>query len=358
MKSVLKLVGIIAIMVVIGFSMTGCDGLFKTDDGSGDPGGDGTGSNENPWENAKTVTVGYSSPHTIASSGEHWFKFAGTGEPVIFETTGNVVDTYIAYDTSPGSYLWYGNDNNGEGYNALCSFTATSGTTYWIRITPRSGTSGTYTFVVTAPTFNIRTNPIAVTAGYSSSHVINSSGQHWFRFQGTGNSAVFETEGNVVNTSISIYIGDNTNTFLTHNNRISVTTISGTEYYVRITSNNSGTYIFKVRNGSGDGSSGYYAIPVMVGYSSSHTFNLSSDECWFSFMGTGNTVIFETEGNVVDTYIGYDTSPSYLWYGNDNSGEGYNARCSVNTTLGTTYFIRITARSGTSGTYTFVVRNP
>jgi hypothetical protein len=356
MKNFVKWFGIIALVAVIGFSWIGC---LPVEENAGDPGGDGTGNNENPWENARTVTVGYSSPHTIASSGEHWFKFLGTGEPVIFETRGNVVDILIEYGTSPSSIWYNSNDNSGEGYNALCSFTATSGTTYWIKITPRSGTSGTYTFVVTAPTFNIRTNPITVTAGYSSSHVINSSGQHWFCFQGTGNSAVFETEGNVVNTSISIYIGDSTNAFLTHNNRISFTTISGTAYYIRITSNNSGTYAFKVRNGSGDGSSGYYAIPVTVGYSSYHTFNLSSDEHWFSFLGTGNTVIFETTGNVVDTLIEYGTSPSSVWYNsNDNGGEGYNARCSANTTLGTTYFIRITARSGTSGTYTFVVRNP
>jgi hypothetical protein len=306
MKNVLKLAGIIVLAAVIGFSMAGCFPI----DSAGDPDGNGTGGSGDPWDNAKIVTVGYSSSHTIASNGQHWFKYVGTGEPVIFETKGNVVDTYIGYGTSPGSYLPGGNDNSGEGYNGLCSLNTTVGTTYWIKITPRSGTSGTYTFVVTAPTFNIRTNPIQVTAGYSSPHVINSSGQHWFSFQASGNSIVFETEGNVVNTSISIFIGDSTSEFLIHNNRISFTTISGSTYYIRITSSSngsydssSGTYTFKVRNGSGDGSSGNYAIPVTVGYSSSHTFNLSSDELWFSFLGTGNTVIFYILCNVVDTYI-------------------------------------------------------
>ena len=53
---------------------------------------DGKGSSR---ERAIPVTVGFSESYTIQSSGEHWFKFIGTGEPVIFETKGDVVDTYI-----------------------------------------------------------------------------------------------------------------------------------------------------------------------------------------------------------------------------------------------------------------------
>jgi hypothetical protein len=155
MKNVFKLFGIIALAAVIVFSMAGCD--FQNDPDAGDPDGNGTGGTGNPQDNAKTVTVGYSSSHTIASSGEHWFKFIGTGDPVIFETEGNVVDTYMGIwdDYSYiGSYLLtvgFGlgnNDNSGEGNNALCSFNTTSGKTYWIKITASSGTSGTFTFVV------------------------------------------------------------------------------------------------------------------------------------------------------------------------------------------------------------------
>ena len=248
MKNFAKLMGTIAFVAVIAFSMAGCE-IFPNDDdpngnGNGGNGGGGSNTSGSTRENAISVTVGYSSSHTISSSGTHWFKFVGTGDPVIFETRGDAVDTYIAVfegNATRGN----GDDNSGAGSNALYSRNTTSGTTYFIRIETRSGTSGTYTFVVTAPTFNIRTNPIVVTAGYSSSHIIDSSGQHWFRFQGTGGSVVFETEGNVVNTSISILVGDSTGTFLTHNTRISFTTISGTTYYIRITSSNSGTYTFK-----------------------------------------------------------------------------------------------------------------
>jgi hypothetical protein len=110
-----------------------------------------------------------------------------------------------------------------------------------------------------------------------------------------------------------------------------------------------------VRNGTGDGSSKTYAIPVTVGYSSPHAIT-QSGEHWFSFRGTGNTVISETTGSVVDTYMEiYNETGSRVSY-NDNGGDGSNALVSLNTTLGTTYFIKITTRNNTSGTYTFVVR--
>jgi hypothetical protein len=58
----------------------------------------------------------------------------------------------------------------------------------------------------------------------------------------------------------------------------------------------------------------------------------------------------------VDTYIAVFEGNATRGNGDDNSGAGSNARYSRNTILGTTYFIRIETRSGTSGTYTFVVK--
>jgi len=313
----------------------------------------------NTQSNAILVTVGNTSSHTISSNGEHWFKFVGTGDPVIFETTGDVVDTYMTVVT--GSIHLYLNtpcdDNSGEGSNALCSFTTTSGETYWIKVTARSSTSGTYTFVVKSPTSNLRANPIMVSVGNSSSHTIFSNGTHWFIFTGTGERVFFETEGNVVNTNMGIYIGDNISSSYSNGNNkgINFITVSGTTYYIKITGN-SGTYTFNVRNGTGDGSSRYNAIEVTNGYSSSHTIT-SSGETWFIYSGTGNMVTFKTIGNVVDTYITVNVEGSY-WssdYSDDNSGDGNNALCSFTTKSETNYWIKVTARSSTNGTYTFVV---
>jgi hypothetical protein len=233
----------------------------------------------------------------------------------------------------------------------LVSFNTTSGTTYIFKIIPQSGTSGAYTLAVTAPTANIRTNSIPVTVGYSSSHTIYSSGQHWFSFQGTGNSIVFETQGNVVTTNMLFYVGSSGSSILTDKSRISFSTVTGTTYYIQITGN-SGTYTFSLRNGTGDGSSRSYAIPVTVGYSASHTISYSGEH-WFSFYGTGNPVIFETTGNVVDTYIEFYAG-YYGWSG--SGGAGSNARVSFTTTLGTTYIFKIIPQSGTSGAYTLVVQ--
>jgi len=360
----IKLFGLIVLVAVMGLSMAGCDFLFGENDQDGNGGSGGNGSSGGAGstkEKAMSVTVGNSSSHTISSSGTHWFKFVGTGDPVIFETTGNVVDTYINVEYTTTSFVPRSDDNSGDGSNALLGFTSVLGETYYIRITARSGTSGTYTFVIKAPTSNLKANPITVSVGNSSSHTIFSSGTHWFKFTGTGNRVFFETEGNVVNTNMSIYIGDSTSQIYSKssgNKGINFFTIVGTTYYINITGNrngNSGTYTFNVRNGIGDGSSKYNAIEVTKGYSSSHTIT-SSGEHWFMYMGTGNNVTFKTTGNVVDTYINVEyTTTSFYPQSNDNSGDGSNALLSFTSALGETYWIRITARSSTSGTYTFVV---
>jgi len=339
---------------------SGGRGDNSVDDPSNGGGGGGSSNNSNTTrEKAILVTVGNSSSHTISSSGEHWFKFVGTGDPVIFETTGSIVDTYITVfeenSTVSGNY----DDNSGEGSNALYSFTTKSGVTYWIKVTARSSTSGTYSFVVKAPKSNLRTNPIAVSVGNSSSHTIFSNGTHWFVFTGTGERVFFETEGEAVNANMKIYIGESTSYLYSKesgNKGINFITVSGTTYYINITGN-SGTYTFNVHNGTGDGSSRYNAIEVTNGYSSVHTIT-SSGEHWFVYQGTGNKVTFETTGSIVDTYItifeeNFTASGNY----DDNSGEGSNALYSFTTKSGVTYWIKVTARSSTSGAYTFVVKS-
>jgi len=307
-------------------------------------------------DKAISVTEGYSAFYTISSSGEHWFKFTGTGDPVIFETTGDAVDTYINVYVGNSTYSGTYDDNSGDGNNALCSFTTKSGETYWIKVTARSSTNGTYAFVVKTPTSNLRTNPITVSVGNSSSHTIFKDGTHWFIFTGTGERVFFETEGNVVNTNMSIYIGDNTSSLYSNGNNkgINFITVPGTTYYINITGN-SGTYTFNLRNGTGDGSSRYNAIEVASEYSSSHTIT-ASGEHWFIYYGTGNKVTFTTMGNLVDTYINvYVGNSTYSGTYDDNSGDGNNALCSFTTKSGETYWIKVTARSSTNGTYTFAV---
>jgi hypothetical protein len=307
----------------------------------------GTGNGATTKESAILVTVGFSASYNIGFNGEHWFKFVGNGEPVMFETKGNVVDTYINLD----GYWWGYDDNSGEGSNALISFNTDLGETYYIKITPQNGTNGVYTFVVTKPTFNIRTNSITVVVGNSSSHTIYAGGTHWFKFVGDGKRTFFETGGNVVNTNISIYKGDDDRALYNGQNGVNFITISGQTYYISIRGN-SGTYDFKVYHGTGDGSSQYYAKEVAKGYSATHTINYKGEN-WFIYQGTGLPVIFETKGNVVDTYINLD---GYWWGYDDNSGDGSNALISFDSVLGDNYLIKVTPQSGTSGTYTFIVR--
>ena len=151
-----KFVNIATVVVISVFFLVGCvaeDPANNSRNGGGDDNGGSSNSNTttvvgNTKNNATLVTVGNSSSHIISSSGEHWFKFIGSGDPIIFETTGDVVDTYMTVETE-NSYLYTAtDDNSGDGNNALCKFTTKSGETYWIKITARSSTNGTYTFVV------------------------------------------------------------------------------------------------------------------------------------------------------------------------------------------------------------------
>jgi hypothetical protein len=268
-----------------------------------------------------------------------------------------VVDTVLrgwVGDNPEWLFADFSDDNSGEGSNALVSIATTSGTNYFVRITATSSTSGTYTFVVTEPTSNLRTNPITVTVGNSSSHIINSSGTHWFRFTGDGSRVFFETGGNVVHTNIRIFIGDSSSAIFVGNNGVNFITVSGQIYHISITGN-AGTYTFNLRHGTGDGSSQDNAIEVLKGYSASHSIT-STGEHWFIYQGTGNPVTFKTTGNLVATTITVWINNEWLSSNNSSGGgEGSNALVTRATTSGTNYFVRVTARNSTFGTYTFVV---
>jgi len=371
MKHIFKMAAVVALALTF---FAGCSYPDDSSDGgsssgSNSGGGSSSGSNNSGNTNNTTVekaimvTVGDSSSHTISLNGQHWYSFLGTGETVNFETTGKV-DTYMEiWDKHSGAECECGlptsDDNSGEGQNALVSLKTTAGTTYFIRITPKNSTDGPYDLIVKASTINTRTRPIPVADGYSSSNTISTSGEHWFSFQGTGQTVTLEAKSNVVTADIDIYIGENTSSTFSAKNKISFTTISGTTYYIKITGN-SGSYIFNMSNGGGDGSSPSYAIPVAVGDYSSHTISLNGKH-WYSFLGTGETMIFETTGKV-DTYMEIWDKHSGaececgLPTSDDNSGEGQNALVSLKTTAGTTYFIRITPKNSTDGPYDLIVK--
>jgi hypothetical protein len=155
MKNLVKFFGIIALVLIVGFSIVGCDNPTNDDPGGTNNGGNNNGGNNNgggggagsSQEKAIPITVGYSSSHSINQSGQQWFKFVGNGEPVIFETEGNIVDTYMAIWINDSWLSSYSDDNSGAGSNALCTINpTTSGTTYYIRIETRNSTSGTLDF--------------------------------------------------------------------------------------------------------------------------------------------------------------------------------------------------------------------
>ncbi len=330
---------------------------FETTGGTTPGGGGGVAGSTNTKETALLVRENNSYTQTIGYNGEHWFKLVGTGsEPVIIETKGDVVDTYMEVEYETTSFYPRSDNDGGEGKNAKLTFNAVSGETYFIKITTRSGTYGAYTFVVTkVDPCNIQTNATPVLVGSSTRRSIYPNCQHWYTFVGDGSRVSFEAEGGVVNATIRVYKGTSA-IYSEYNKKISIITIPGQTYDIQITSNNSGTYTFKLSNGPGDGSSKYDAIEVVRGGSYTSTIDYDGEN-WFMYQGTGlPPVTFETIGNVVDTYmeVAYETT-SFYPYWNDDGGDGKNARLTFTAVLWETYFIKITQRSQTRGAYTFVV---
>jgi len=315
-------------------------------------------SNEYTQNNPRVITLGTTN-HIISNGNEQWFKFNGTGSSIVFETIGNIVDTYIIIFEEKIIATSWSDDNSGDGYNALYAINTTFGLPYFIKIETRNNTYGSYNLVVTEAISNIRTNPMIITTGSTLKQTIIGGyiGQHWFKFIGTGENVIFESIGNVVNTNIELYIEDETRAVFSNNKKISISTVIGKNYFIKIYSLNSGTYSFNIINGIGNGKEMSFSIPIEIGHNSFYTVNELGEEYWFSILGTGNTIVFETQGNTINTFISIfpETNTAATSWTDNDSGEGLNAKFTLNTTYGILYFIKVESYFTLSGSYSFIV---
>ena len=256
MKNMLKLCGIISLIMIIGFSLIGCDTLSGNDDKNGSTGGPGSSSSRaieltyNTWLNANI-------PESGNDPRERWFKFTATANNQNIYFRGSGWHMSLAFGG-----LWvqlYDNNLNTIGSEALChngqsiSRAVTNGYMYYIKIRPFSIYGGDFQIGFTdfpalpGTVFN-QLNENTWMNGYIPSSDSGASQEQWFRFTANGNPQYIHAGFNTL-TSFWIQLYDSnffvvgSTTSLNNSTQYTSRVVSiGSIYYLKVSSGNSGTY--------------------------------------------------------------------------------------------------------------------
>jgi hypothetical protein len=365
MKNTIKLFGIAVIALAIVFSalsLTGCEEPSNNDNGdSTTPVSTDISLAEGVWANGSISEDG---------DGEQWFKFTATADTqYIHFNPGALTNVSIQlYDTSKETAV--GGLTN---YNASLSTsrTLTSGTAYFIKVTPYNSTdNGAYQIafntLITPPaipaiTLPTEQNTTALTANtWANGSISDGKYEQWFKFTATAATQYIHfNSGTLYDVYIQLYnatgttVLDRTNLF-SGTQTTSRTLTNGTAYFIKVTLSN-------------NGDSGAYQIafntsttaPAITLPTTSATINegewvdgsiSSGGEQWFKFTATAATqYIHFNPGDLNDVYV-------QLY---DNTGITSGARAnlsasSTNTsrtlTNNNVYHIRVIP-SGGSGAY-------
>jgi hypothetical protein len=260
-----------AVVAMAVLFLSGCDLLF-----GGLFGGDGFEPNDSS-ASASSISIGSPQFHTLQPVGDtDWVSFSVTaGSSYLVETApgnGGNVDTVLAVYNSGLSQIGR-NDDGGSGLYSRLSFTASTGGTYFARVTP-FGSSGTGSYSITVTrtsTGSSGSNDTAAGAqliivGDTFSGSISPSGDvDWLRFSASaGTTYVIETRSrssDTVDTVLELYDTDGS-TLLERNDD------SGSGLYSRIVAgpsliDTSGTYYIRIR-GFGNTSTGDYEASVTI----------------------------------------------------------------------------------------------
>jgi hypothetical protein len=209
--------------------------------------------------NAVPLTANTWADGNIPTSGDRqqWFSFTATSSTqyIHFDPTGTLKDVYVQVYTSGGTAS--GDRTNLYGSTTRTSRSLTSGQTYYIKVTPYSG-SGTYRIgfnTSTIPPFPPPTTATLTANTWADGNIPTAGGEQWFTFTATASTQYIylsSITGTLTNVYVQVYnssgatVGSQTDFSLT--NRTSRTLTSGQTYYIRVTpyrssgTNSSGTY--------------------------------------------------------------------------------------------------------------------
>jgi hypothetical protein len=337
MKKIFKLIGIIALVAVIGFSFAACD------DSDGDGDGDGVGGGGAATASVTGVTL---NKNDISLSVWETATLTATVAP------GNAKNKTVSWSTSDETKATVANGVVTAVATGTATITVTTEDgnftdTCSVSVLPSIIPSGT---TVTKLTENVWTD----------GNLPTSSDEQWFKFTATASTQfihvslgtlnalyvqVYNSSGFPVQSETNLYTGSSTR-------YISRTVTTGQEYYIKIRPYNSG---------------GTYKIGFNT--SSLQTFNLttltenvwadgnlptSSDVQWFKFTATADTQFIHVSlGTLNDLYVQvYNSSGSTVGSETRLYSNISNKYVSLSVTVGQVYYIRVRPYdSSKSGTY-------
>ncbi len=322
------------------------------------------------------VTVGSSSTGRIETSGDSdWFAVtltAGQSYQFRLMSTG-LTDAYLRLYSSSGTLITSDNDSGG-GTNALISYTATSGGTYYLGASDSSTGTGSYSVsaaTVTTDDYAASSSTTGrVTVGSSATGRIESSGDHdWFAVTlSAGQSYQFRLTSTSLDSYLRLYSAGGS--LITYNDDgggglnslITYTATSGGTYYLDAADYSSGTgsYTISAATTSVDdyAASTSTTGSVAVGGSATGRIETTGDNDWFAVtLAAGQSYQFRlTSTGLSDPYLrlyssGGKAGATTVVASDNNSGGGTNALISYTASSSGTYYLGASDYASGTGSY-------
>ncbi len=311
---------------------------------------------------------------TIATAGSaQWYSFTATAAShYVHLKSGTLSNVYIQlYDgngNTIGNRINLGNNPSSTQYNSL-----TSGTTYFIKLTPYSSSStGTYQIGFTSVSGEPGTlagiagaAPVTLDA-WTSGNIATAGSAQWFSFTATATTHHVQLKaGTLYSVYVQLHdisgnkIGDRINLANNPTSTQYESLTSGEAYFVKVTpysSSSTGTYQIAATTISGEpgtltGIAG--ATPLTLDTWTSGTIAAAGSEQWFSLSATATThhVHFKG-GSLSDVYVQLYTSNGNKVGLRTNLYSATRSAQYTSLLNGQAYYIKVTAYSSSStGTY-------
>jgi hypothetical protein len=367
------------VVLLVSFTLfLGCSG--GGDDGGGGGGGGGAGGGGSDNKNPIQLTEGVWTDGSIAAGGEQWFKFTATNEVLqsqyIHIELGTLTDLYVQVYGADGTTKVGSQANiyNSSSNKYVSPYSILGGTTYLIKVWPKSSSdSGTYQILFnkssTAP-IKLPANAIELTANVWTDSKFTTSGSHWFKFTATVNATqyIHINRLTIKGVSVQLYNSEGnqvkSESFPNSSNKkyIDPTVTSGTDYYIKVTSNYSSSPNGIYQIGFNDSTTPPKkitlpfpdAVELTAGIWTDGNIPASTDEQWFKFKATVSSQYIHTVSvTLIEFYSQlYDSEGNQI--GNNElfqpsmTSRYYNR----SVTVGNDYYIRIwSAEEKYKGTY-------
>ncbi|NGZ26866.1 MAG: hypothetical protein G8345_08250 [Magnetococcales bacterium] len=324
---------------------------------------------------------------TVDSSGDQdwWRVLLSANTSYLFSmgaANASSLDTYLRLLDNSGSQITY-DDDSGDGYNSLISYTPTSSGTYYISAQGYSSSTGDYTLSVNnngseIPASTDTTNALTINGEAATSTIGTSGDQDWWRtVLSAGTSYTIQLNANASSLDAYLRLLDSSGSVITYdddsgeglNSLINFTPTYDGTYYVSAQGygSSSGSYSLQI-NSTSDNTNNNDDLPANTSTSgrltinsspASGTIELSADQDWWQVvLNSGVAYRIQqngTSGSTLDTYLRLlDGSGSQLTY-DDDSGDFLNSLINYTPSIAGTYFVSAGGYQTSTGSYTLSI---